>query len=178
MARARDPFADPQPLIRRVYAYVGYRIGHTQDAEDVTSTVLERALRYRSSYDPSKGEPLGWLLGIARHCVDDFLRTRPPFAPEQPDRGGAEFEAATVDRLSVAAALATLDHRDRELIALRYGADLSSREIGGLLEMRPNSVDVALHRCRERLRAELADPAPTVPRGHVRVGRPASETHP
>ena len=54
----RDPFSNPEPLIRRTYAYVAYRIGEGHDAEDVTSAAIERALRYRSSYDPRKGEPL------------------------------------------------------------------------------------------------------------------------
>ena len=68
MARifGRDPLADPEPLIRRVYAYVAYRIGGGPDAEDVTSEVFERALRYRDGYDPSKGDPAAWLIGIAR----------------------------------------------------------------------------------------------------------------
>jgi RNA polymerase sigma-70 factor (ECF subfamily) len=73
---ARDPFADPEPLIRRVYSYVAYRIGDGPDAEDVTSTAVERAIRYRASYDPKKGKPQSWLLGIARSCVDDHLRER------------------------------------------------------------------------------------------------------
>ena len=34
--RRRDPLADPEPLIRRVYAYVAYRLGEGAEAEDVT----------------------------------------------------------------------------------------------------------------------------------------------
>ena len=64
--RQRDPLANPRPLIRRVYSYVAYRIGDGPDAEDVTSEVFERALRYRASYDESRGQPVPWLLGIAR----------------------------------------------------------------------------------------------------------------
>ena len=63
---ARDPLADPGPLIRRVYAYVAYRIGDGAEAEDITSEAFERALRYRDSYDPRRGEPVAWLIGIAR----------------------------------------------------------------------------------------------------------------
>src|SRR5918999_4894134 len=51
----RDPLANPEPLIRRVYSYVAYRLGDGPDAEDVTSDVFERALRYRESYDRQKG---------------------------------------------------------------------------------------------------------------------------
>ena len=50
MAR-RDPLANAPDLIRRIYSYVAYRLGDGPDAEDVTSEVFERALRYRKSYD-------------------------------------------------------------------------------------------------------------------------------
>jgi RNA polymerase sigma factor (sigma-70 family) len=58
-------------------------------------------------------------------------------------------------------ALATLGDEDRDLIALRYGADLSTRRIGELLGKRPNAVDVALHRALARLRAALESPPPS-----------------
>src|SRR3954454_11058268 len=61
--RNQDPLRDPAPLIKRVYAYVAYRIGDGADAEDVTSEVFERATRYRATYQPSKGDPVAWLLG-------------------------------------------------------------------------------------------------------------------
>ena len=66
---ARDPLADPQPLIRQLYAYVAYVLGDGPDAEDVTSEAFERALRYRRSYDPAKGTPIAWLIGISRRCI-------------------------------------------------------------------------------------------------------------
>ena len=34
----RDPFANLQPLIQSVYAYVAYRVGDGADAEDITAT--------------------------------------------------------------------------------------------------------------------------------------------
>ena len=78
-----DPLARPEPLIRRVYAYAAYRLGDGPDAEDATSDTFERALRYRHRYDRSKGEPIAWLLGIARRAVDDLYATRPP-SPSSP----------------------------------------------------------------------------------------------
>ena len=154
----RDPLADPEPLIRRVYSYAAYRLGPGADAEDVTSAAIERALRYRSSFDPRKGSPQAWVLGIARTCVDDHLRDRAHRQEEPlPRRESDELEQETVLRVSVGTALDALDDADRELIALRYGADLSSRQIAALLEMKTNAVDVALHRARERLRRSLED---------------------
>ncbi len=152
----RDPLADPAQAVRRVYSYVAYRLGDGPDAEDVTSQVVERALRYRSSYDRRRGRPDSWLLGIARTCVDDALRERAGRADELDDTAAPDaVEADAIERLAVAGAVARLDRRDRELVALRYGADLSTREIAAVLELTPNAVDVALHRCRARLRGEL-----------------------
>ena len=171
MAR-RDPLADTPELIRRIYSYVAYRVGDGPDAEDVTSEVFERALRYRKSYDPSRGEPLAWLIGIARRCIDDAMK--PPVEPGRPPdvTSPEDLEADALQRLTVAAAVDGLDERSRDLVALRYGADLSARQIGEILGLKTNAVEVALHRTLLRLRPELeeppargAGPASTVPPG-------------
>jgi RNA polymerase sigma factor (sigma-70 family) len=153
--RVRDPLENPEPLVRHVYSYVAYRIGAGPDAEDVASEVFERALRYRESYDPAKGTPLAWLVGIARRLIE---ATSPPRGEtidgfDAPASGDLEEEA--IRRVSVVAAVAKLDERDRELIALRYGADLTANQIGALLGMRTNSAEVALHRALARLRDKL-----------------------
>ncbi len=152
----RDPLASAPELIRRVYAYVAYRVGDGPDAEDVTSEVFERALRYRKSYDPSRGEPLAWLIGIARRRVDEARVRQRPESSDQPDVTSPEdVETEVLQRLTVAAALEGLDERSRDLLALRYGADLSARQIGEILGLKTNAVEVALHRTLARLRPEL-----------------------
>ena len=152
MSFGRDPLANPEPLIRRVYAYIAYRVGDGPDAEDLTSETFERALRYRKSYDARKGEPVAWLLGIARRCVDG-RGPRLELASESLDEPGrGDLEEDVVRRLTVARAVAGLDERDRELIALRYGADLTARQIAELLGARTNAIEVALHRALGRLR--------------------------
>ena len=151
----QDPLADTEALIRRVYAYVAYRIGDGPDAEDVTSETFERALRYRSSYDATKGQPAAWLVGIARRCIEDGRAPRPTPIAEIPDGAGPGEADDAIRRLDLAAAVAQLAERDRELIALRYGADLTARQIGALLDLQTNAVEVALHRALERLRAAM-----------------------
>lgn len=158
--RARqDPLADAGPLVERVHAYVAYRIGDGPDAEDVTSEVFARAVRYRDSYDADKGGPVDWLIGIARRCIGDARSTRrtesdPPDTPAPGD-----LEGDTLDRLAVWQAVGRLGERDRELIALRYGADLSATQIGRQLGLATNAVEVALHRALKRLRPLLEPPA-------------------
>jgi RNA polymerase sigma-70 factor (ECF subfamily) len=151
---ARDPLANPEPLIRRVYAYCAYRLGDGAEAEDATSDTFERALRYRSTFDPRKGTPAAWLVGIARRTVDDVVSRRLPLAEELPDRTEPERDLAS--GMDLSRAVARLDGRSRELVALRYGADLTARQIGELLGLRTNTVEVALHRALAVLRLELA----------------------
>jgi RNA polymerase sigma-70 factor (ECF subfamily) len=151
-----NPLADPEPLIRRVYAYVAYRIGDGADAEDVTSEVFERALRYRATYDPKLGSAIAWLTGIARRCIADSSRLSAQLRCEPEEWTVTHsVEADAIDRIDLSAAVRRLDQRSQDLLALRYGADLSTREIGRILDLRPNAVEVALHRARTRVRQEL-----------------------
>jgi RNA polymerase sigma factor (sigma-70 family) len=152
---ARDPLADPGPLIRRVYAYVAYRVGEGAEAEDLTSETFERAVRYRGSYDPRRGEPVAWLIGIARRCIEGGRLRPEPVAAAGETADPLDVEGSTIERLTLAQAVERLDERDRELIALRYGSDLSARQIAEVLQLRTNAVEVALHRALARLRKLL-----------------------
>lgn len=172
---SRDPLADPAPLIKRVYSFAAFHVGDGAAAEDVTSDVFERAVRYRASYDPAKGSPITWLLAIAQRSIAasrlDAART-PSELGETPD--GRNMEEDTIRRLELTHALGRLDERERELLALRYGAGLSSREIGTFLDLAPNAVDVALHRARARLKTGLATVEPRQPSaGNSRKRTPA-----
>ena len=123
----------------------------------MTSATFERALRYRESFDPRRATPTAWLIGIARRCIADAhaaaARRRPTSCPSSPLP--ATYEELVLDRLDLRAAVAQLDERDRELIALRYGADLTARQIAEILELKTNAVEVALHRALARLRRAL-----------------------
>ena len=152
----RDPLARADKLIPLVYAYAAYRLGDGPDADDVTGDTIERAVRYREKYDPSKGEPLAWLIWIARNCIADLVAAREDVVDEPPPEDPTDdLEEGTMRRLTLRLAVARLDERERELIALRFGADLTARQIGAVLGMRKNAVEMALHRALARLRAEL-----------------------
>jgi len=173
----RDPLANAPDLIRRIYSYVAYRVGDGPDAEDVTSEVFERALRYRKTYDPSRGEPLAWLIGIARRCIEDAVTRPRAEGGQQPDLTSSEdLEGEALQRLTVAAAVEGLDERSRDLIALRYGADLSARQIAEILGLKTNAVEVALHRTLARLRPELESTRETGPPAQLPPGPSAEQS--
>ncbi|HEV3479905.1 MAG TPA: sigma-70 family RNA polymerase sigma factor [Gaiellaceae bacterium] len=153
-----DPLRNPEALIERVYSYVAYRIGGGADAEDVTSETFERAVRYRHSYDPAHGTPLAWVLGIARRCTNDALAARRhgDVALNEAQAPG-DLEAEAADRLELESALAQLPPADAELLSLRYGADLSAKQIAEAMNSTPGAVRVGLHRAHARLRAIVED---------------------
>jgi RNA polymerase sigma-70 factor (ECF subfamily) len=142
-AETRDPLSQPEEAIRRVYGYVAYRIGDGAGAELVTAATMRRAARERTSYRAGEdGSPTVWLIAIARRCIADSQRADLALDTTQDPRAQAEIHRA----------VALLDPRARDLIALRYGAGLRSKEIAPLLDLTPRAVDVALGRTVERLR--------------------------
>ena len=123
-------------------------------------TSRPRGVRCRASYDGSKGTPLAWLIGIANRCIADAA----PRATVSLEEAGDEatprgLEDEILRRIELAQAVASLDERSRTLIALRYGADMTTRQIGEVLDLSPHTVQVALGRALSRLEQSLAPPA-------------------
>jgi len=141
-----------------VYAYVASLLRDPAAAEEVTAVAFERAYRKRSRFDPHRGEPRAWLFGIARNAALDELRRRgrqAELAAEPADLaavGAEESAAASEQRLAVSAALASLIPRERELIALKFFAGLSNREIAAVLGLSESNAGTRLHRAITKLR--------------------------
>ena len=149
----------------RVYAYVASLVRDQSAAEEVTAQAFERAYRKRGSYRPRRGSPEAWLFGIARNAALDELRRlkrRAPLEvdPEDDDAVAPEDHAeGVVRRETVRAALASLDPRERELVALKYRGGLSNVEIARVLGMSESNVGTRLHRAMETLRRECDERA-------------------
>lgn len=65
--------------------------------------------------------------------------------------------APNVEHLDLADAVRTLPRRDRHLLGLRYGAGLTSAEIGAQIGLSASGVRVRLARILDHLRRELTD---------------------
>ena len=144
-----------------VYAYVASLLRDGPAAEEVTATAFERAYRKRRRFDPTKGEPRAWLFGIARNAALDELRRRgrqAELAAEPEDLQGASVEASAEGserRLALRAALAQLEPRERELIALKYFAGLGNAEIATVIGISESNAGTRLHRAVTKLREAL-----------------------
>ncbi|MGH2939193.1 MAG: RNA polymerase sigma factor [Solirubrobacterales bacterium] len=144
-----------------VYAYVASLLHDGPAAEEVTSTAFERAYRKRNRFDPRRGEPRAWLFGIARNAALDELRRRGRQAELAAEP--ADLDAPAVDsgaerserRLALRAALAHLDPRERELIALKFFAGLDNAEIASVLSVSESNAGTRVHRAVTKLREAL-----------------------
>jgi RNA polymerase sigma-70 factor, ECF subfamily len=142
----------------RVYAYVASLLRDRAAAEDVTALAFERAYRKRLSFRARRGTAEAWMFGIARNAALDELRKRKRRAtleaePEDVDSGTPEeYAELTIRREVVRAALATLDARERDLVALKFSGGLSNGEIARVLRISESSAGSRLHRTMEKLR--------------------------
>ena len=139
---------------RDLYAYVMTVVRDQQTAEDVTHTAYERAYRKQRSFRESRGSQRAWLFGIARNAALDELRRKKRTASlldDIPDEDPSRPDDPIL-RTVVRSALAELDARDRELIALKFYAGLSHREIADVVGISESNAGTALHRALKRLR--------------------------
>ena len=144
----------------RVYNFIRYRIGDCADVEDLTSATFEKAWRARHRYRRDLSGFTTWLLTIARNVATDYFRARRPHAPldEAAHVAGVDTpeeqlaRQSDVHRLSVM--LARLPDRDRELLALKYGAGLTNRTIARVTGLSESNVGTIVHRAVQVLRAD------------------------
>jgi len=156
-ARALDFDALYRDARDDVFAYTATLLRDSAAAEDVTAQAFERAYKRRSRFDASRGTPRAWLFAIARNAALDELRRRkrvetaemPPPAHEPTPDEAAQLAA---ERDAVRRALGKLGARDRELIALKYHADLSNAEIAEVVGVSVSNAGTLLNRAMNKLR--------------------------
>jgi RNA polymerase sigma-70 factor (ECF subfamily) len=145
-----------------VYAYAATLLRDAGAAEDVTAQAFERAYRKRGRFDARRGSPRAWLFGIARNAALDELRRRKRAATAEipappPAPGPDELAEQAARREAVRRALSRLAARDREVIALRYHAELSTAELAAVLGVSQTNAGTLLHRAMTKLRESLDD---------------------
>lgn len=144
----------------RVYNFLRYRLGDDVLAEDLASLTFEKAWRERHRYRRDVSKFSTWLLTIARNATIDHRRTERRHAPieaavDVPVEASPEQEAmmrSNVARLF--RLMAQLDDRERELLALKYGAGATNRAIADVTGLSESNVGTIVHRAVTQLRAK------------------------
>lgn len=144
----------------RIYNFFRYRVGDGAVAEDLTSATFEKAWSARARYRRDLAKFSTWLFAIARNvAVDHFRRTRGEVpldeALDRADGGSPEADAIRRSEFArLAALLRELPDRDRDLLALKFGAGLTNREIARATGLSESNVGTLCHRAVAALRAK------------------------
>lgn len=149
-----------------IYGFLAYRVGDRDLAEDLTQATFERALRAWSRFDPRRASERTWLLAIARNLLIDHHRRERNRRTEEIDELASPTLPGPEERLSASTelteALMRLSDRDREVLALRYGADLTGPQISELLGLSLGNVQQIVSRSLRKLKDLLEQPANSV----------------
>jgi RNA polymerase sigma factor (sigma-70 family) len=171
IGRSRNEPEQFAVLFRRhaeaISRYVTRRLG-PQLAEDIVAETFLTAFRERDRYDPARTDAMPWLYGIAanlirRHHRDEVRWLRAlartgcdPIARSAADLAEDRLTADAVGR-AVAAALAALSARHREVVLLVAWAGLTYDQAAEALGVPAGTVRSRMNRARHQLRASLAD---------------------
>jgi RNA polymerase sigma factor (sigma-70 family) len=148
-----------------LYRYAQRRVGPAT-AEDVVADTFVAAFRQRSKYDLRRPDARPWLFGIlTRELAHSrrgevrryraLARAAPDPVTEAPAERVVDAVAAGALRPRLAAALATVSTRDRDVLLLIAWGDLTYEEVAGALGIPIGTVRSRLHRARSHLRAAL-----------------------
>ena len=132
----------------------GYLVNVLKDrvlAEDMLQSTWLKALDKLSSFN-HRGAPFSaWLFAIARNeCKQHWRKTNREVPLDEVVHDTAHQSAKGNQEILVEQILAKLSESDREVIRLRYIADLSVRDMARVLHTNSVAVRVRLHRAINR----------------------------
>ena len=145
-----------------LFGFLSYRTGDRVLAEDLLADTFERALRARSRFDRRRASEKTWLYTIALNLLRDNARRSTARSRaleriavgDQVSSDQRDFDSIE-QRDSLQAALARLSSEEGEVIALRYGADLTVPEIAKLTHEKLSTVEGRVYRALRKLKNEL-----------------------
>jgi RNA polymerase sigma factor (sigma-70 family) len=144
-----------------IYRYINYRVMNPNIAADLTSAVFEKALGAFASYNRDKAAPQTWLVTIARNTVIDYLRQKTKrtivsledaLEIESADPLPEEAAEKREEREKLGICISLLPDREKEIVSLKFGAELNNRRIADVLGLSSNNVGTILFRAIHRLK--------------------------
>jgi RNA polymerase sigma-70 factor (ECF subfamily) len=162
-----DPAAFGELYVRHrqaVFSYLRARSGDDDEALELTAVTFERALIGIGRYASRGAGPRAWLFRIARNAAIDQARrrrplTRAPISLSHPSAEPSPEEAAVSsdENRRIRELVARLPDLQRDAIAMRFGAGMTSREIGIALGKSEEATQKLLARAVTRLRETYRD---------------------
>jgi RNA polymerase sigma factor (sigma-70 family) len=149
--------------VSAVYGFFSYSVG-PDAAEDLTAATFERVVRSWAQFDATRSSERTWIFTIARNLLTDHWRWRShrggPSLDANPElvdslASGDDPLARSLERDALKGWLEQLGERERQVLALRYVADLSVPEVAECLELSAANVHQICSRSLRRLRSTV-----------------------
>lgn len=147
--------------IKSIYRYLYSRVGNAPDAEDLTAQTFLAALEFLPRYQ-HRNTFTAWIFQIARNKAMDYFRSNRHVQAEikesLPDPTQSDILETVIvgeSRARLNSSIQLLNEDERELIRLRYTAELSYVEIAQLLGRKEDAVRKALRRILDRLAIQM-----------------------
>ena len=121
-----------------------------QVAEELASEAFARAWSRWARLGREPQRAVGWIWRVAVNLAIDEVRRRPPPLPEPES---VETDDAIAVHIALVEALRLLSGRQRDVIVLRYLADLSEADVARTLGVSTGAVKTHVHRGLARLRS-------------------------
>lgn len=150
----------------RVYNFIFARLKDAALTDEAAADVFWNVYRRLSMFNAGRASFSTWIFSIAANVAADYARRRGRlqetaweefFDPAVPEELSPEAKVLSEEgnRECLEAVGALLSESERDIIALRYWADLSNKEIAEVTGLTANHVGVVLFRALETLRKKL-----------------------
>jgi RNA polymerase sigma-70 factor (ECF subfamily) len=147
-----------------IFRYLYYKVGDFHAAEDLTAEVFIRVIKALPRYRQNAVPLRAWVMKIARNlAIDHFRRTghREPLPLKEELLAGDEHPEKFVERQltsdALARALEKLTEDQREVIALRFLAEMTILEVSEVLGKNQSAVKALQRRGLRSLNRILVD---------------------
>ncbi len=162
--RDRQAFAKLYDLyVDKIYKYIYYKSGRTDEAEDLTAQVFLKAWEAIAHYK-WEGYPFStWLYRIAHNQMIDYYRTHRETFPLDTARAKESvidpLEAAerTFTSGQIRAALHHLTHDQQRVIVLRFLEGYSTSEVAAIMDKDPDAIRALQHRALRALQPWMSE---------------------
>lgn len=143
--------------------YFVFRVHDLDRAEELYAKTVELAWRKRRLFQRSRGTLGAWLIGIGKRVYADEIRYRQRVETVEPLCDVADERSMLPDRAAirtfqadaVRSAIADLPDRVREVVAMKWGAGLTNRNIAELLGISESNVGTTAARAIQKIRSRL-----------------------
>jgi RNA polymerase sigma factor (sigma-70 family) len=146
----------------KVFRYINYRVLDVDTAQDITENAFEKALINFEAYSSNRAEFSTWIFTIAKNTLIDYYRSS---ARENSKQKGADIQVKnhkgmnldyqvieTEEMNTLQSYIAQLSAQEKEIISLKFGAEMTNRKIAKMLGLSESNVGTIVYRTVCKLR--------------------------